>query len=269
MAKKDTNAEFKAILNDLKKGKFSPIYFLQGDEPFFIDQITEYIEENALNETEKGFNLTVMYGKDTDLATVLTNARRYPMMAEKQVVIVKEAKELKDLDKTTSQKVEGKNVEVNLLEEYARNPVQSTILVIAYKYKTLDGRKSLAQNLKKNAVFFTSEPLYDNKVPGWVEDYASQVGFSITPKATVLISEFVGNDLSRIANELDKISNNLSQNNTIDEDTIEKYVGISKEYNVFEFQNALGNKDSLKANRIVKYFQSDPKSNPDDTACYI
>lgn len=262
MAKKDTQAEYTAILNDLKKEHYHPVYFLQGNEPFFIDRIADYIEKNALNETEKSFNLTVLYGKDTDLSTVLTQAKRFPMMAERQVVIVKEAKELKDIDKTTSARTEGKNVTYNLLEEYVKNPLNSTILVFAYKYKTLDGRQSLAQTLKNNSVFFTSEPLYDNKVPDWIESYTSQTGFSITPKASILIAEFVGNNLSRIANELDKISNNLSNDQQIDENIIEKYIGLSKEYNVFEFQRALGNKDALKANQIVKYYQSDPKNNP-------
>jgi len=241
------------ILADLKQHKFAPIYFLQGEEPYYIDLISDYIEKNALQETEKGFNQVVMYGKDSEMNKIITNARRYPMMAERQVVIVKEAQEIPDLNKEKGQQ---------LLESYVKNPLPSTILVFAHKYKTLDGRKSLGKVVKDGAVLLTTKKLYENQVPDWINNYIKSRGFSIEMKATQMLTDYIGNNLSRLSNEIEKILINFKEKTTIDAAMVQKFVGISKEYNAFELQRALGVKDILKANQIAAYFEANPKSNP-------
>lgn len=242
-----------SILSDLKKNKYAPVYFLQGEEPYFIDLISDHIEANALNESEKGFNQVVMYGKDAEVNKILTNARRYPMMAERQVVIVKEAQEIPDLNKEEGQK---------LLEAYLKNPLPSTILVFAHKYKTLDGRKSLAKTVKDKAVLLTTKKLYDNAIPDWIINYVKSKGFGIDLKATQMLTDFIGNNLSSLTNEINKILINFKEKTTIDAAIVQKFVGISKEYNVFELQKALGTRDVMKANQIVHYFEANPKNNP-------
>lgn len=242
-----------SVLADIKQNKFAPIYFLQGEEPYYIDQITEAIEKNALQESEKGFNQVVMYGKDTEVNMIITNARRYPMMAERQVVIVKEAQEILDLNKEEGQR---------LLESYIKNPLPSTILVFAHKHKTLDGRKSLSKAFSTGAVMITTKKIYDNKIPEWVNNYVKTKGYTIDMKATQMLADFIGNNLSRLSNEIDKIIINLQGKATIDSGLVQRFVGISKEYNTFELQKALAIKDVLKANRIVNYFIENPKSNP-------
>jgi DNA polymerase-3 subunit delta len=241
-----------SVLADIKQNKFAPIYFLQGEEPYYIDQITEAIEKNALQESEKGFNQVVMYGKDTDVSKIITNARRYPMMAERQVVIVKEAQEIVDLNREEGQR---------LLESYIKNPLPSTILVFAHKHKTLDGRKSLSKAFSTGAVMITTKKIYDNKVPEWVTNYVKNKGYTIDAKATQMLADFIGNNLSRLSNEIDKIIINLEKT-TIDAGIVQQFVGISKEYNTFELQKALAIRDIVKANRIVNYFEANPKSNP-------
>ncbi len=242
-----------SILSDLKKNKYAPVYFLQGEEPYFIDLISDYVEANALSESEKGFNQVVMYGKDAEVNKILTNARRYPMMAERQVVIVKEAQEIPDINKEEGQA---------LLESYLKNPLPSTILVFAHKYKTLDGRKSLAKTVKDKAVLLTTKKLYDNAVPDWISNYVKSRGFGIDIKATQMLTDFIGNNLSSLTNEINKILINFKEKTTIDAAMVQKFVGISKEYNVFELQRALGTRDVVKANQIVNYFEANPKSNP-------
>lgn len=242
-----------SILADIKQNKFAPIYFLQGEEPYYIDQITEAIEKSALQESEKGFNQVVMYGKDTDVSKIVTNARRYPMMADRQVVIVKEAQEITDLNKEEGQR---------LLESYVKNPLPSTILVFAHKYKTLDGRKSLSKAFSAGAVMITTKKVYDNKTPEWINKYVKDSGYAIDMKATQMLADFIGNNLSRLSNEIDKIIINLKEKTTIDAGIVQQFVGISKEYNTFELQKALAIKDVVKANRIVNYFEANPKSNP-------
>ena len=242
-----------SILSDLKKNKYAPVYFLQGEEPYYIDLISDYIEANALNETEKGFNQVVMYGKDAEVNKILTNARRYPMMADRQVVIVKEAQEIPDINKE-----EG----IALLESYLKNPLPSTILVFAHKYKTLDGRKSLAKTVKDKAVLLTTKKIYDNAVPDWITNYVKSKGFGIDMKATQMLTDFIGNNLSSLTNEINKILLNFKEKTTIDAGIVQKFVGISKEYNVFELQRALGTRDVVKANQIVHYFEANPKNNP-------
>lgn len=239
--------EVKKILAEIKKGNFSPIYFLMGDEPFFIDTISNYIEENTLSEMEKAFNQLVMYGKDIDIDTLINYAREFPMGAERRVIIVKEAQEL---SRTIEQ-----------LAPYAENPMNTTILVICYKYGKIDSRKKLAKCLK-NHTLFESKKLYDNQVATWIPTYLKSKGYNISPIATQLLVDYLGNDLSRIANELGKLSIILPQNSEITPDIIEKNIGISKEFNVFELQNALGKRNLVKALQIVKYFSENQKDNP-------
>jgi DNA polymerase-3 subunit delta len=241
------------VLNDLKNGQYAPVYFLQGEEPYYIDQISDYIEKNALEESQKGFNQVIMYGKDHPVNAIVTNARRYPMMSERQVVIVKEAQNISDLGKEVGQK---------LLLDYIQNPLPSTILVFCHKYKSLDKRKALGKQLDKLTVAVTTKKLYDNQIPDWVNNYVKSKGFSIDPKGTQMLADYIGTDLERLTNEIDKLLINFEEKVTINADIIQKYVGISKEYNVFELQKALQIKDVLKANRIINYFASNPKKNP-------
>lgn len=241
------------ILEQLKSRQYAPVYFLQGEEPFYIDLIADFIEQHALQEHEKGFNQVVVYGKDVDVATILLQAKRFPMMAEKQVVIVKEAQSIQDLEKE-----EG----MRQLEVYLQNPLPSTILVFCHKYKTLDGRKSLAKAVTKHAVLLTTKKLYENQVPAWVNNYIKSKGRQATQQAVLMLSEFIGADLSRLANEIDKLLINLKPNQMIDERVVQENVGISKEYNIFELQSALIARDALKANRIINYFEANPKNNP-------
>ncbi|WP_187260587.1 DNA polymerase III subunit delta [Pontibacter beigongshangensis] len=241
------------ILEQLKKRQFAPVYFLQGEEPFYIDLIADYIEANALQEHEKGFNQVLIYGKDADVATVLLQAKRFPMMAERQVVIVKEAQSIPDIERE-----EG----IKQLEAYLQNPLPSTILVFCYKHKTLDGRKSLAKLVGKHTVLLTTKKLYENQVPTWITGYLKEKGLQISQKAVLLLSEYIGADLSRLANEIDKLLLNLKPGQTIDERVVQENVGISKEYNIFELQTALIGQDALKVHRIIGYFESNPKNNP-------
>ncbi|MEO1054823.1 MAG: DNA polymerase III subunit delta [Bacteroidota bacterium] len=242
-----------SVISALKSNKYSPVYFLQGDEPYYIDLISDYIEQHALNETEKGFNQTIVYGKDVQVNAVLTHAKRFPMMSERQVVIVKEAQDISDLNKEVGQK---------MLIDYLNNPVPSTILVFCHKYKALDKRKALAKVVDKQAVLVSSKKLYDNQVPDWVTTYMDSKGFPIDPKARQLLADYIGNDLERLSNEIDKMLINFTEKVTIDSQSIQKYIGISKDYNVFELQKALGTKNVIKANQIVNYFVANPKKNP-------
>ena len=218
-----------------------------GEEPYYIDEITNYIASNVLTNDEKEFNQTVVYGKDTDEETIISYAKRFPMMANYQVVIVKEAQNLDEIEK---------------LQTYIENPLSSTILVICYKYKTIDKRKLFAKALQKKSVLFESKSLYPNQIPDWVNAYVKSQGYKINPQATQLLSENIGNDLTRITSEVKKLIINLPDSKEITLDDIERNIGISKEFNVFELQNALGKKQVLKANRIITYFVQNPKENP-------
>lgn len=236
------------IITDIKNRNFKPIYFLMGDEPYYIDKIADFIDKNVLSEDEKGFNQVVLYGRDTTIEDVVSNAKRYPMMADYQVVIVKEAQELsRNIDK---------------LESYAENPQPTTILVFCYKYKTLDKRKKVTKVLDKNGVVFESKKLYENQVGTWINQVLTASGYKIEPKANAMLVEFLGTDLSKVSNELEKLKIILPKGTLINADHIEKNIGISKDYNVFEFRNALGEKNILKANRIAQYFAQNPKDNP-------
>lgn len=240
--------EAEKIIADIKNRKLKPIYFLMGDEPYYIDLIADCIDKTVLTEDEKGFNQVVLYGRDTTVEDVVANAKRYPMMAEYQVVIVKEAQELsRNIDK---------------LEAYAENPQPTTVLVFCYKYKTLDKRKKVTKNIEKNGVLFESKKLYENQVGNWITQALIASGYKIEPKASAMLVEFLGTDLSKISNELDKLKIILPQGTLITAEHIEKNIGISKDYNVFEFRSALGEKNILKANRIAQYFAQNPKDNP-------
>ncbi len=240
------------ILQELKAGKYAPVYFLQGEEPYYIDQITDFIEDNCLNETEKGFNQTIMYGKDVAVNQIVSAARRFPMMAERQVVIVKEAKDILDLNKDEGQ---------SLLMNYLDNPVPSTVLVFAHKHKKVDGRKPLSKALGKKSVLLTTTKLRDYEVPKWIESFAKEKGFNIGYQSVQLLAEYLGNNLERLTNEVNKIAINLKDGEEITPEHIQKYVGINKDYNVFELQKAISAGDVLKANRIVNYFAANIRAN--------
>jgi DNA polymerase-3 subunit delta len=244
------------ILKDLKNRKYKPVYLLHGEEPYYIDLVGSYVEHKLLSEAEKGFNQTVLYGKDTDVMTVLNAAKRYPMMADYQVVLVKEAQEMKwgkdDDDKKS----------INPLLSYLENPLPSTILVFCYKYGKFDKRKKTYKAIEKHGLVYESAPLYDSKIPGWIESFISDKGYKVSQQATLMLSEYLGNDLSKIANELEKLMLNVAPGQEITLDLIHNNIGISKEYNVFELQTALGKKDVVKVNRIINYFEANPKSNP-------
>ena len=238
---------YQQIMQDLQNKIYKPVYFLMGDETYFIDKITNYISANVLTDAEKSFNQSVLYGKDTDVPNVINAARRFPMMSNHQVVIVKEAQNLKKIDD---------------LAYYLENPLNSTLLVINYKYGTIDKRKKLYKLLEKKAVVFESKKLYDDKIPAWIEAYLKHKKYAIQPAAAMMMAEFIGNDLGKISNELEKLTILVSPDVTITPDIIEKNIGISKEFNTFELQKALAQKDVLKANRIIQYFSQNPKDNP-------
>lgn len=246
MAEKNS-ITFEFLMGDLANKIYHPVYLLHGEEPYFIDAVSDYIEGNVLSETEREFNQTIVYGRDTDIATLTGYARRYPMMANYQVLIVKEAQDLNRIEE---------------LQSYVEKPLPSTILVLCHKYGKLDERKGLARAIKKSGIIFESARLYDNKVPDWIGSYLRQRGHAITPKAAALLTEFLGADLGKIANELEKLLINLPAGARVDEDSIERNIGISKDYNVFELQKALALKDSQKAYRIVFHFAANPKENP-------
>ena len=243
------------VLKSLKKKEYSPVYFLQGEEPYYIDLIARYIEENVLSEGEKGFNQIILYGKDADVSTVLTQAKRYPMMAERQVVIVKEAQDITDINTQTGQQ---------LLEAYVKNPMPSTLLVLCYKYKKIDSRKALGKALDKFSVWVESKKLYDNQLPNWIATYIKQRGFRTDDKAVQMLADAIGNNLERLTNEIEKVLINFSNKEevTIDAEMVQKYVGISKEYNAFELQKAVATKDVVKTMQIIQYFEANPKANP-------
>lgn len=236
------------IVNDIKNGNFKPIYFLMGDEPYYIDKLSDYIEKNVLSEEEKGFNQTVLYGRDVSMEDIISTAKRYPMMADRQVVIVKEAQ---DLVKT-----------IDMLESYVENPMLSTVLVFCYKYKTLDKRKKITKLLAQKGIVFESKKLYENQVGDWIKRVLSGKNYSIEPKATAILVEFLGTDLNKINNELEKLQIILPTGSTISPKHIEENIGFSKDFNNFELLNALGSRNQLKAFQIVQYFSDNQKANP-------
>lgn len=235
------------IISEWKKKAFKPIYWLEGEEEYFIDKVVDYAEHHILPESEASFNLTVFYGKDANWVDVINACRRYPMFAERQVVLLKEAQQMRDIDK---------------LEPYIDNPLKSTIFIVSYKEKKVDGRSKLAKLLKEKGEMLTTKKMYDNQLPEWTSNLVESKGFSISQKALLLLVDHIGNDLSRIDNEIDKLLLNLGKRKEITEDDIEKYVGISKEYNPFELQGAVAKKDLSKAIQIIAYFEANPKAAP-------
>jgi DNA polymerase-3 subunit delta len=235
------------ILSNWKNNVFDAVYWLEGEESFYIDQLVQYAEHKLLPEAEQAFNLTVFYGKDADWAEVINACKRYPVFAEKQVVIIKEAQLMNSLEKIGS---------------YIENPLSSTILVVAHKDKNVDGRSALAKLLKTKAVVVSTKKMYDNKLPEWVNQWVADNGYQINPKAVQIIVDHIGNDLSRIKNELEKLMVNLGDRKKITEDDIEKYIGISKEFNAFEFQDAIAHKKFSRAIQMIQYFESNQKAAP-------
>jgi len=238
----------KQLVNNIKNGDIKPIYFLMGEEPYYIDKISEFIETSILEEAERGFNQVVLYGRDVSIEDIVSNAKRYPMMAERQVVIVKEAQ---DLSRT-----------IEKLTSYAENPQPTTVLVINYKYKKLDKRKTLYKALKKIGVIYESKKLYENQVADWITRVLSPKNYTITPKAAQMLVEFLGTDLNKINNELEKLQIIFSKGHQITPEDIEKNIGISKDFNNFELRKAIGNRNSKKAYLIINYFAENPKDNP-------
>lgn len=236
------------IVADIQNGIYKPIYFLMGEESYYIDKISDYIEKNVLTEEEKGFNQMVLYGRDVSIEDIVSNAKRFPMMAERQVVIVKEAQ---DLSRT-----------IENLAAYAENPQPSTLLVLCYKYKSLDKRKKLGKIISKTGLLFESKKLYENQVGDWIRRVLSGKSYKIEPKATLMLIEFLGTDLSKINNELEKLMLILPKESLISPVHIEENIGISKDFNNFELRKAVGAKQIVKANQIINYFAQNPRNNP-------
>jgi DNA polymerase-3 subunit delta len=235
------------IISGLKNRIFKPVYLLHGEEPYYIDLVTEFILANVLSEAEQAFNQLVFYGKDTEASTVINAAKRYPMMSEYQVVALKEGQDMKNFDD---------------LFYYLENPLKSTILVINYKYKSVDKRKKAYKAVEKNGLVFESSKIYENKIPAWIEEYLSDRGYKMDPGVGILLTDYLGNDLTKITNELQKLMIVLpASEKQIRAEHIEKYIGISKDYNNFELQKALVKKDLVKANRIINYFAENQKDN--------
>ena len=245
MAKSKSGTSLESLMKDLQNRIYKPVYFFTGDEAYYIDKLTDYMLDTIIPEAEKAFNQTIIYGKDSDAAVVLNSVRKYPMMSNQQLVVLKEAQELNSFDK---------------LSNYIENPLKSTILVINYKYNSLDKRKKIYKSIEQNAVVFESENIYEEKIPNWITNYLNKRDYKIEPKAACLLTEFLGNDLSKIANELDKLIIISDNSKLITLQLIELNIGISKDYNNFELQNALGKKDVLKANRICNYFAENQKN---------
>ncbi len=260
--------EINQILLDLKRKIYKPIYFLSGEEAYYIDLISDYIENNVLEEADKEFNQTIVYGKDVDLLSVLGLAKQFPMMSDYQVVIVKEAQNIKELNKSNGgddDSMASKNVSNNATPQflnYINNPQATTILVFCFKYKSIDKRSAIAKALQKHAVFLESTKMYDNQLPEWITNYIKDKNYTINPKATFLLAEFLGNDLSKITNEINKLIINVPVGKEITPELVQDNIGISKEYNVFELQDALAKKDVLKANKIINYFSANEKEHP-------
>ena len=238
---------YKEIISSISNKDFHPIYFLMGEEPFYIDKISDYIAENVLESQEKEFNQSVLYGKEVDIAQIIAEAKQFPFGSTHRVVIVKEAQNIKNIED---------------LESYLNNPQPSTLLVICYKYKKLDKRKKFTKTLVKKALLFESKRLYDNQVPDWITKYLTEKEHKIEEKASFMLAEFLGTELVNISNELDKLTLIVKKEEKITASIVEKNIGISKDYNIFEFQQALGSKNILKSNQIVNHFSANPKAHP-------
>lgn len=243
--------ELESILKNIKNKELLPIYFFHGEEPYFMDVAVKALENEVLSEDEKAFNQTVVYGKDTTFGDILALARQFPMMGDKQLIIVKEAQDIRLVDK-----------EAEALKIYAENPVESTVLVFAYKHKKLDTRRAFAKKLDSGKMLFLSEKLKESAVPGWIEKQIKTAGLQTKPHIPTLLSQYLGNDLSRIINEVQKLKLILGAGAVLDELAIETHIGISKEFNVFELINALGRKDKTASYKISHFMAKNPKQNP-------
>lgn len=243
--------ELDLILKSIKNKELLPIYFFHGEEPYFIDVALKSFENDVLGEDEKAFNQTVVYGKDTTFGEVLSLARQFPMMGDRQVIILKEAQEIKMTEK-----------DGEALKAYAENPVPSTVLIIAHKYKKVDARKAFAKILSKNKMLFVSDKMRDYEVPKWIEQELKNIGLKSKPHIPALLSEYLGTDLSRISNELNKLKMILKDTDILDEKIIETHIGISKDFNIFELTKALAGKEEARAMRIAYYLGKSPKQNP-------
>jgi DNA polymerase III subunit delta len=238
---------YEEILQSVKAGKFAPVYVLHGEESFYIDQIEEAIDRHALPESEKGFNQTILYGKEVDAVTLLDSLRRYPMMSERQVVILREAQEMKSLSD---------------LGPYMENPMATTVFVVCYKHKKLDLNTKFGKTLKAKCVVFEGKKLYDNQAPDWIANYCRSKKLQIDGPTAALLAEYLGTELSKITNEIDKLALNLAPGAAITAQHIQEFVGISKEYNVYELQKAFATRDLAKLARIQQNFESNIKKNP-------
>ncbi len=247
----------KDIIKNIRERKFKPVYLLHGEEPFYIDKIADELESHVLSDAERGFNQTILYGKDTDVMTILNAAKRYPMMSEYQLVLVKEAQDLK-----WGKEGEDDKKGPDPFASYLASPLSSTVLVLCYKYGKLDKRKKIYKHIDSNGLIFESAELRDYQLPKWIEDFTSDKGYRIQPKAAALLGEYLGTDLSKISNELEKLMLNIQKGQEISIDDIQNNIGISKEYNVFELQNAIARRDAFKVNQIINYFAANPKTNP-------
>ena len=239
--------KYQDIIQQIDNKIFSPVYFLMGEETFYIDKISDHISENILSEEEKEFNQTTLYGKDIDIATIISEAKQFPFGATHRVVIIKEAQDIRSIEK---------------LESYLDQPSPTTILVVCYKYKKVDKRKSFGKNLSKKSILFEGKKLYDNQIPDWIKTHVQELGHAIDNKSCRILTEYLGSDLSKISNETSKLILNLEQGESITPKIIEENIGISKDFNIFELQQALGGKEILKANRIIKHFTENPKNHP-------
>ena len=235
------------IIQEWKKGIYHPVYWLEGEESYYIDQLIDYAEKHILNESEASFNLSIFYGRDTKLDDVVNACKRYPMFSERQVVILKEAQHMKEVEK---------------LESYIDHPLSSTVFIVGHKEKKIDGRSKLAKQLKSKTVLLTTKKLYDNELPDWTERMIHQKGLDIQSKALQMLVDHIGNDLQRLENEVDKLTVNLQNRKQITEDDIESFVGVSKEFNIFELQAALGRRDMNSTLNILNYFEANPKVAP-------
>jgi len=235
------------IITEWQKKVFKPVYWLEGEEEYFIDKVIDYAEHHLLPENEASFNLSIFYGRDASWADIINACRRYPMFAERQVVLLKEAQQMRDIEK---------------LESYVENPLPSTVFIVSYKNKKVDGRTKFAKLLKERGVLISTKKIYDNQLPEWIQELVESKGLSISAKGVALLADHIGNDLTRIENEIEKISVNLGKRKSITEEDIEEFVGVSKEFNVFELQSALAKKDLAKAIRIIQYFEANPKAAP-------
>lgn len=244
------------IIKDIKNRSIKPVYLLHGEEAYYIDLISDFIEDNLLSDAEKGFNQSIFYGKDTDMATVIGAAKQYPMMSDYQVILIKEAQDMKWA------KEEGSNKDAEIAVNYFEKPLPSTVLVLAFKYSNFDKRKKIYKAISRSGLIFQSDAVKDYKLAPWIDDFVKSKGYAIDQQASSLLAEYLGADLSKMANEIEKLMLNVAKNQIINTELVQKNIGISKDYNVFELQKALAIRNVFKCNQIINYFADNPKSNP-------